>query len=675
MARRRLRPAAEPQPRPAAERRLWPAAERLLDGLPPHLREQATLARYDLALRHAPTGRFTDIFTGTASFPILSIGSWLLDDLGGVGSAQRVSVETHLFVASVLLALRTHVTAAIDDPSSFADEASAALAAFCSERSILELIQALPSDSPFWHQQAAISLDDLEAGLAQRDDRAGAAPSDPVVHLRSRWSAPGRIVASAALAVAGRPEIVPLVHAMLDDLATALQVEADLASMHHDLLVGRITYPIAVVAHDAGIELHPIPRAERVLGALVLTGSLAAILATAVARLDAARETASRLGLAAFTGFIEAVGRRLDDRLQATSAGPDGTGATAARATAARATDAALIRIADPTVPRALAMARASLTADPSLRESWETHREGMLGADEVASRFPAGLILAWLSEDGLELARPVDDFLAFTAANRFRYYDHPWSGVDADTIGISLRLLRHAADPLRHRPAIEAVLSCLGRQVRREGSVPVWITDCDPPSDAPPDILALGEGCATVVAHLLLGLLDAPVPVARGTLEIGSTALLDRVGSGGLAANVNYPPAYALGVLFRLLAGLDSASLGSHVVEKLPAARQALDAELDRVLRIVPRSAQEAALATLACREAGALDRVDPRWLARILTQQRSDGGWPAERFAAAPNRGGWVSWYSSSTLTTALCHSALTVHAGASAPASRSG
>jgi len=89
--------------------------------------------------------------------------------------------------------------------------------------------------------------------------------------------------------------------------------------------------------------------------------------------------------------------------------------------------------------------------------------------------------------------------------------------------------------------------------------------------------------------------------------------------------------------------------------------------------LRVVPRSPQEAALVTLACRDAGAPDRVDPRWLARILTQQRPDGSWPAEPFAPAPNRGGWVSWYSSSTLTTALCHSALTSHSALNGPLNR--
>jgi hypothetical protein len=521
-------------------------------------------------------------------------------------------------------------------------------------------MEVVPPDQPFWRTQERISLDDLEAGLAERAERAGpASEGDPAVFLRGRWSAPGKVVASAVTAVAGRDDLDAPLHSMLDDLGAALQIEADLATMHEDLLVGRITYPIAHVAHAAGMAMDPMPRPERVLGALVLSRSLPAILETAAERITSARSIASGLRLESFAGFLDEVRSRLDDRLQEVSPRVDG-----ARARPTRTPTVPLVRIAKPLVPHAIAMARAFLSADPSLRESWETHREGMLGADEVASRFPAGLILAWLCEDGFDLAGPVDEFLAFAVANRFRYYDHPWSGVDADTIGVSLRLLRHAADLEPYRSAVDAVLGCLDRQVAREGAIAVWITECDPPNDAPPDAVALGEGCATVAAHLLIGLLDHGTALHRATLDVGSVELLERIRSLGLAANVNYPPGYAIGVFLRLVAGLLRSDLAPGVDEAIRAVRPVLDAELATVLHLVPATAQEAALLTLACREAGSLDRLDERWLATIVKGQRSDGGWPGEPFAAAPNRGGWVSWYSSSALTTALCHAALLIH-----------
>jgi hypothetical protein len=72
--------------------------------------------------------------------------------------------------------------------------------------------------------------------------------------------------------------------------------------------------------------------------------------------------------------------------------------------------------------------------------------------------------------------------------------------------------------------------------------------------------------------------------------------------------------------------------------------------------------TAQDAALLTWACLEAGERGLVDPAWIGTVLKGQRFDGSWSAEPFAAAPNRGGSVTWYSSTTLTGALCYNALT-------------
>jgi hypothetical protein len=582
----------------------------------------------------------------------------------------RLEAERRLFVASALLAVRTHILGAVSDPSSFSDEGSLRLAMLCTERVTRELVPILPPDSAFWDVSATISTEDLEAGLGRR----GPFPPDPdgaEAHLVSDWSAPARIIASAAAAVAGRPDSYADLHRTVDDLAVAMSVEADLETMHHDLLVGRLTFPIAFVARAAAIPLRPWPVPERVLGALVLTRSLEPILDVAADRLRSSRAGAEALGLDTLASFVEDASDRLRDRRAGLIASdgrpvPDDPGG--------RPTP--LLRVSEPTLPRALAMARASLIADPTFRESWETHREGMFGADEVSSRFPVGLILAWLGDDGLDLPGSVDDFLSFTVANRFRYYDHPWSGVDSDTIGVALRLLARARDPERHRRAVQAVLSCVDRQVARDGAIAVWVTDCDPPSDAPPDLVALGEDCATVAGHLLLGLLASPGAWQRRTITVGARTLLQQLSTVGIAANANYPPAYALATLFRTVDTLQKASLGPDIDALLPATRHALDGELDRALRRTPTTPQEAALLTIACRDAGRLERVDAGWEARILRGQRSDGSWPGEPFAPEPDRGGWVTWYSSSLVTTALCRSALLAHAtlhGSRGPALR--
>ena len=72
-------------------------------------------------------------------------------------------------------------------------------------------------------------------------------------------------------------------------------------------------------------------------------------------------------------------------------------------------------------------------------------------------------------------------------------------------------------------------------------------------------------------------------------------------------------------------------------------------------------RPPRSAALLTVACIDGGRPDLLREEWTTRILRAQRSDGSWIGEPFAAAPNRGHSVSWYSSSMLTTALCYDAL--------------
>ena len=80
-------------------------------------------------------------------------------------------------------------------------------------------------------------------------------------------------------------------------------------------------------------------------------------------------------------------------------------------------------------------MAEGFLLGDLTFRESWEMHREGMFGVPEVASRFPAGLVMEILCRHEHDVQRNVDEFLDFTLSNGFRYYDHPLSGVDSDTV------------------------------------------------------------------------------------------------------------------------------------------------------------------------------------------------------------------------------------------------
>ena len=264
-------------------------------------------------------------------------------------------------------------------------------------------------------------------------------------------------------------------------------------------------------------------------------------------------------------------------------------------------------------------------------------------------------------------MTQQIDDLLSFTVANGFRYFAHPWSAVDSDTVGVFLRLLPFATPDDRYREALEPVLDRLDDQVRAEGGIPVWIAgDAETMADRPP-AMDLGEGCGTVAAHLLLGLLGLSGPLGDGwtdhrkTVSRGTAALLDRIATVGLGANVDYPPLYALARFEQLIGRLSDSPAGEDLTGQATAARTELANSLDRACARGPRSAQEAAMLTIACLEAGRAQMIDPAWRTTMLKSQRFDGGWSGEAFAAAPNRGRSVTWYSSATLTTALCYDAL--------------
>ena len=577
-------------------------------------------------------------------------------------------MERPLFLASVLLAGRTHAIDSISDPASFYDHEHLALVQLLSERVTLELARVVPASSSIWGDFDAISTAQLEAGLDQLErDRSASAPDGEDMDQRGRWAAPATLLASAVMAAARPPERPgrrvddAALTAMLSDLAEAIQIRSDLASMHRDLQRGRTTFPIVEVARAADIALRPWPAPEVVLGAMVVTGSLPAILEPMVIRVRGARRTAVELELPTFAAYLDDVAGVFEDRARSRTGGTK----------PARA----LVTIVEPTIPKALSMAEGFLLADPTFKESWESHREGMFGSPDVASRFPAGLILEILCGHGLALADEVDTFLSFTAANGFRYYDHPWSGVDSDTVGVSLRLQRFSSEPGEHITALDDVLDALEVQVRSIGAVPVWIAVDETPGSQRPQILALGEGCGTVAAHLLLGLCEADPLRHAAIIETGASHLLGRIDRVGLGANVNYPPLFALAVFARLIGRFEGQRYGPELACRAAAARRALQTAIGDAVATAPRTPQEAALRILACLDMDVPEWLDPAWTSTVLKGQRFDGSWAAEPFAAAPNRGSSVTWYSSTILTTALCYDAVARSADRRHPIDRPG
>ena len=444
---------------------------------------------------------------------------------------------------------------------------------------------------------------------------------------------------------------------MLDNLTAAAQIRDDLASLPRDLERGRPTYPIVVIAQDAGITLRPWPDATELLGAMIATGSLQALREAALARLQLSCERSRELGLPTFVAYLEDATLRLEDRFS----GQTDEGRAAPAAAAPRLRTAAPIGRPTRTLEQALAMAEGFLLADSSFSECWESHREGMFGSDLVVSRYPAGMVMEILAAHGHDMAKQIDDFQAFTVVNGFRYFDHPWSGIDSDTVGVYLRLCSYATNRDVALEAAARVVDCLQRNVRERGSVPVWISGCGDASADRPPVLDLGEGCGTVAAHLLLGLSLSESADYGQVLEIGARDLLNRIRERSLGANVNYPPLYALGTFFRLLGRIATLSISPDVANSVDATRATLFEELERATQARVLTAQHAALLISACLNAHRPSLIDPTWVSVVLKQQRFDGSWSGEPFFAAPNRGRSVTWYESAILTSAICHDAL--------------
>jgi len=597
------------------------------------------------------------VFRGASQVPLLSIAGWLFEDLGLSHSADRDRAEGLLFRAALLLAGRTHAIESLRDRDSFYDTDHLALVQHLCEVATLELARTVPAEAPFWRQWASISQDELERGLELREQEAAPDPRPYLeAHTAGRWAGAATITAHAASAFARRDEIAPALAEMLRNVTAAIEIGEDMSTLTRDLERGRPTYPIALIAQAGGMPLRPWPDATEMLGAMIATGSHATIREAALTRLGLSRERSRELGLPTFTAYLEdatvAVEKRFSGRVDEARVPPV--------ATAPGAATAATVRRSARSLQHALAMAEGFLLADPSFGESWESHREGMFGSGLVVSRFPAGLVLEMLEAHGHDLALHIDGFLASTVANRFRYFEHPWSGIDSDTVGVYLRLTSYVTNRDAAVEAAARVMDCLRRNVRERGSVPVWITGCDDGPDDRPPVLDLGEGCGTVAAHLLLGLSDAS-PDDREILEIGALDLLNRIRERGLGANVNYPPLYALGTFQKLIRRLASASVAPDLANGVDATSAALNAELDRATEARVVTAQHAALLIAACLAAGRPALIDRAWISAILKQQRFDGSWSGEPFFAAPNRGRWVTWYASTILTSALCYDAL--------------
>jgi hypothetical protein len=304
-------------------------------------------------------------------------------------------------------------------------------------------------------------------------------------------------------------------------------------------------------------------------------------------------------------------------------------------------------------------MAAGFLLADRTFQEAWEVHRWGLLGAAEISARFPAGLILELLAKHGLEVTEMVDDFFWSIDEQHLAYYDHPAARryVESDTLGLLLRIYKHSSQTERHRGVLRDFLALLAKHARPDGRLPVWLV-----SSVQVSALVLGEGCGTIEANLVRGLLEYQ-PDEHMSLIVPSTRrLLGDYAARGSSVNINYPQPYTRGVLAELTDQVEQQGLIGEIPEVAPA-RERLREELARTGRQSRITPQEAACLIWSCWRPGLTDLYQKSWQAIVTSGQSFDGGWAAEPFFFAPSSGGQTKWYSSRLLTTALCFHAISL------------
>ena len=614
----------------------WESLEADLDSLPPYLYLESRLLRQTLAVRYSSTGSFRDILRSSDSDPVFHQHLWLLDDLGIPDGNERSRVEEHVFRAMV----QAFCVVQIDDEDR--ERGAYALADCLARRSASEFSALLPEHTPFWtmhherweaHQEAMLS----------REFAGGGPNESEVMSLDAALLAPLALGPIAVTCWAGRLDHLEQLEAMLDDLNVVKATFGALTAIKRDLGQGKVSPTVGLMM---GFASAPSENPERILGEILLSGAVDPVIERCHMQLDVARDTAESLQLPTFAAYAKHLNGVAEEVRSLLSLNGE--------------RDPSRLRLqpAPLTIAQSIRMAQGYLLADRTFRESWEVHRWGMNGATELSARFPAGLIIEILGRHGVDVREPVDDFYRHAEDKHFSYYDHPATPyVDTDNMGVLLRIFEYSDDSPGRRRTLHDLLALLETNVRPDGRLPVWL---NAPDGAAEHVMFLGEGCGTIEANLLLGLLRHK-PHEYGHLVLpASRRLLADFASRGTSITVNYPRTYTLAVLAELLSDVTTQGL----IDKIPdfaAADDRLRIEIEREASRPRIGPQDAASLTWAGHTAGLAHLPSDGLFGTILNSQSFDGGWPAEPFFFAPAAGGRAMWYSSRLLTSAVCYHAL--------------
>ena len=610
----------------------WDSLEADLDSLPPHLALKSRLLRQTLAVRYSSTGSFRDILRSSDADPVFHQHLWLLDDWGIPESNERSGVEESVFRAMV----QAFCVLQIDEEEG--GRGAHTLGDCLSRRSESEFGALLPEHTTFWTRYHR-RWDAYQEAMLSRETAVGVSNESEVMSLHTGLMAPLALGPIAVTCWAGRLDHLEQLEAMLDELNIVKATFAALTAIKRDLGRGRVSPTVRLMmgfAKAAG----EIP--ERILGEILLSGAVDPVIERCHLQLEGAQDMARSLQLPTFAAYakhLDGVAEEIRSLLSVNGK---------------REPSRLRLQAAPPTIAQSIRMAQAFLLADRTFREAWEVHRWGMNGATELSARFPAGLIIEILGRHGVDVRELVDDFYRHAEEKHFSYYDHPATPyIDTDNLGVLLRISEYSDDSPSRQRTLQDLLARLEANVRPDGRLPVWLNVHD---EVEP-VMFLGEGCGTIEANLLLGLLRYK-SYEHGHLVLrASRRLVADFASRGTSITVNYPRTYTLAVLAELLSHLTTQGLIDQIPD-FAAAGDRLRVEIERETSRPRIGPQDAACLTWAGYTAGV---PSDALLPIILTSQSFDGGWPAEPFFFAPAAGGRAMWYSSRLLTSAACYHAL--------------
>lgn len=633
----------------------WPEVERFFGRLSPRLYQQGLVLKSVLATHCAEAGELKSVLCRKGDYPLLTFHFWLLDDLGVPDGEARAELERHLLLAMFFSFAAAYAHEAILDRDTLIDERYHVLREELSCRASRHLARLFPEDSPFWEHCESIWHERAEALLWEAHERAGQpAPftEDDLWHAAGKLS-PGKLPVVAVALRTGNAEALPRLLDMVAHLNLALQLRRDLLSVRRDLARGTLTYPIVRTMIEAGIPLKAGVVPERILGAMLLTGSLKKICKEILGHLDTCRGIARELNLpswAEYFGGLEQAGNDLSSLLSL---------APGASPPADRPKPSFLP--APNTLEKSIRMAEAHLLSDLTFRESWDIQRLTLFDIPEVVGRaFPTGLILEILCANGHELAPQVDELFRTLCANGFRYFENFDIPPDADEVGLLLRLHRLSGRKEAHREALEKPLEWLLKSISPSGGIPVYLV-AGSGIAGNQEASLWGTDCMTVAANCLLGLLDYDWERFRTVIEKSAADLFARLCQEGLGFNNAYDLPYALWTASGLVSKLSGLPIDDRLCGELGRATPVLNGTLRQEAAWRSITPQRAAFLTLSSLMDSSELPFEERWINVLLKSQRYDGTWVDEPLYPTPNRNATVTWYSSRSVTTAFCYHAL--------------